>query len=191
MEVCFLVSGARVAFFDPENFEGKTGKEVKQALAAEIGVTRFRQRLFLEDGAYEIPDDETLSLAVVKVALVLLDFCPPDLKYDEDIVLAARSNDALALEALLKQPRSPNVLDTCGETALRHAARHGHVEVLRLLLEAGAQIDASREGELTALHDAAENGQLRVADGGMVIFYHCFPWFIHCLDLFGDTAIGI
>lgn len=80
MEVYFLASGARVTLFDPEDFEGKTGKEVKQALAAEIGASRFRQRLFLEDGAYEIPDDEILGLAVVKVALVLLDFCPPTWK---------------------------------------------------------------------------------------------------------------
>lgn len=185
MEVYFLASGARVTMFDPEDFEGKTGKEVKQALAAEIGASRFRQRLFLEDGAYEIPDDEILGLAVVKVALVLLDFCPPDLEDDEQIMLAARNNDALALEVLLKQPRSPNVLDSCDETALRHAARQGHVEVLRLLLEAGAQIDASKGAELTALHDAAENGHLGVADGDCS--FHCFPWFIHC---WGDTTIG-
>ena len=170
MEVYFLASGARVTLFDPEDFEGKTGKEVKQALAAEIGASRFRQRLFLEDGAYEIPDDEILGLAVVKVALVLLDFCPPDLEDDEQIMLAARNNDASALEVLLKQPRSPNVLDSCGETALRHAARQGHVEVLRLLLEAGAQIDASKGAELTALHDAAQNGHLGVADGDCSFF---------------------
>lgn len=156
-------------------------------MAAEIGASRFRQRLFLEDGAYEIPDDEILGLAVVKVALVLLDFCPPDLEDDEQIMLAARNNDALALEVLLKQPRSPNVLDSCGETALRHAARQGHVEVLRLLLEAGAQIDASKGAELTALHDAAQNGHLGVADGDCSFFFHCFPWFIHC---WGDTTIG-
>ena len=29
MEVYFLASGARVTLFDPEDFEGKTGKEVK------------------------------------------------------------------------------------------------------------------------------------------------------------------
>lgn len=85
-------------------------------------------------------------------------------------MLAARNNDASALEVLLKQPRSPNVLDSCGETALRHAARQGHVEVLRLLLEAGAQIDASKGAELTALHDAAQNGHLGVADGDCSFF---------------------
>ena len=46
MEVCFLASGERVATLDAADFEGKTCKAVKQALTAEIGVTRFRQRLF-------------------------------------------------------------------------------------------------------------------------------------------------
>ena len=48
--------------------------------------------------------------------------------------------------------------------------RQGHVEVLRLLLEAGAQIDASKGAELTALHDAAQNGHLGVADGDCSFF---------------------
>ena len=43
MEVCFLASGERVATLDAADFEGKTCKAVKQALTAEIGVTRFRQ----------------------------------------------------------------------------------------------------------------------------------------------------
>jgi phage tail protein X len=60
MEVCFLASGERAALLDAAEFEGKTAKAVKQALAAEIGVSRFRQRLFLEGDAVEIPDDEVL-----------------------------------------------------------------------------------------------------------------------------------
>ena len=56
MEVC-LLSGATLAALAPDEFEGKTAKAVKQALAVHTGVTRFRQRLFSEDGS-EIPDDE-------------------------------------------------------------------------------------------------------------------------------------
>ena len=49
MEATFLAaSGERVAVLDTADFEGKTAKAVKQTLAAEIGVRRFKQRLFLE-----------------------------------------------------------------------------------------------------------------------------------------------
>ena len=48
MEVSFLASGERVAVLDAADFEGKTARAVKQTLAAEIGVNRFNQRLFLE-----------------------------------------------------------------------------------------------------------------------------------------------
>ena len=46
MEVTFLASGERVAVLDTADFEGKTAKAVKQTLAAEIGVSRFKQRPF-------------------------------------------------------------------------------------------------------------------------------------------------
>ena len=60
MEVCFL-SGQKVAVLEAAEFEGKTTKAVKQALAPKIGVTRFRQRLFLEGDAVEIPDDDVIT----------------------------------------------------------------------------------------------------------------------------------
>ena len=60
MEVCFL-SGATLAALAPDEFEGKTAEAVKQALAVQIGVIRFKQRLFSEDGS-EISDDEVFLL---------------------------------------------------------------------------------------------------------------------------------
>ena len=42
MEVCFLASGERVAVLEATEIEVKSAKAVKQALAAKIGVTRFR-----------------------------------------------------------------------------------------------------------------------------------------------------
>ena len=54
MEVCFL-SGATVAALARHEFEGKTAKAVKQALAPQIGVTRFKLRLFSEDGSEMLP----------------------------------------------------------------------------------------------------------------------------------------
>eukprot|EP00435_Cladocopium_sp_Y103_P040063 s837_g10.t2 len=162
MEVCFLASGERVAVLDAADFKGKTAKAVKQALAAEIGTTRFRQRLFLEGGAGEISDDDIFSSVPAKVQLVVLEFCPPDAEEDERMMSAARDNDTVGLEQLLKQPRNPTGRDEDGLTPLHHAAEHGHVEPMRLLLEAGAEIDATalkHFGE-APLHVAAEGGCL-------------------------------
>ena len=161
MEVCFLASGERAAVLDAAEFEGQTAKAVKQALAAEIGVTRFRQRLFLEGDACEVSDDDVFSSVPVKLQLVVLEFCRPDVADDERMMSAARDNDTVGLEQLLKRPRSPNTTDRHGRTPLHHAAGQGHVEPMRLLLEAGAEIDApSRELQTAPLHMAAVGGHL-------------------------------
>eukprot|EP00435_Cladocopium_sp_Y103_P035713 s837_g9.t1 len=159
MEVCFLASGEKVAVLDAAEFEGKTAKAVKQALATNIGVTRFKQRLFLEGNASEIPDDEIFSSVPPKLQLVVLEFCPPHVALDEQIIMAARGNDTVGLEHLLNCPRSPNTRDALGKTPLYHAADRGHVEPMRLLLEAGADIDAP-SGEVAPLHIAAFRGHL-------------------------------
>ena len=49
-------------------------------------------------------------------------------------------------------------------TALMYAARDGHLDAARLLLEKGAGVDQKAENDgLTALHVAAYNGQVEVA----------------------------
>ena len=47
-----------------------------------------------------------------------------------------------------------------GFTALHMAARHGHVPVLRFLLEAGAKLDCRDQMGANVLHTAAEHGQV-------------------------------
>lgn len=55
--------------------------------------------------------------------------------------------------------RSPG-LQEAGFTALHMAARHGHVAVLRFLLEAGAKLDCRDQMGANVLHTAAEHGQV-------------------------------
>ena len=52
------VSGEPLAVL--ETYEGISAKEMKQSLQSQIGVPRFRQKLFLEDRTQEIQDDEVL-----------------------------------------------------------------------------------------------------------------------------------
>eukprot|EP00435_Cladocopium_sp_Y103_P060058 s129_g21.t2 len=175
MEVCFLASGERVATLDAADFDGKTGKAVKQALAVKTGITRFRQRLFLENDANEIPDDEVFASMPKKVQLVVMEFCPPNAEEEEEMMWAASENDTEtsendteSLEEFLKRPLNPMVVsaqeDIEGMTALHYAAECGHVEPMQLLLEARAEINANASGimgqEMAPLHLAACYGHL-------------------------------
>ena len=70
MEMCFLTSGETLTVLEDE-LQGKTVKAVKKALAAKVGISRFKQRLFVEDGSREIQDDEVLALPPLKIQLGL------------------------------------------------------------------------------------------------------------------------
>ena len=109
MEVRFLASGAMLTALDQDDFEGKTAREVKQTLAAHAGVSRFRQRLYVEDGFREIQDDEVFGSAPVQVQLVMLEFLPPDAEEDKQMISACIRNDSASLEQFLQGPWNPNL----------------------------------------------------------------------------------
>ena len=70
---------------------------------------------------------------------------------------------------MLQQPQNPNTVDSQGRSALMAASEAGHLEVLRLLLEAGAHVNYhDNEGE-TAMALASlmgPRGSCAGADGG-------------------------
>ena len=86
---------------------------MKQSLAAQVGVPRFRQR-FLSEEFHAIPNDQVFTFEDVKVQLALLEFCEPEFKEDRKLLSASIDNDCVALEELLQQPRNPNVTDVDG-----------------------------------------------------------------------------
>jgi len=72
---------------------------------------------------------------------------------------AAMRRDHAALRALLKQGADVNAAQGDGMTALHWAATHGDVEEARMLIYAGARVDAlTRNGNYTPLHLAAKAG---------------------------------
>ena len=109
MEVRFLASGEILTTLEQDVFDGKTAREVKQTLAAHVRVSRFRQRLFTEDGFHEIHEDEAFGLAPVQVQLVMLEFLPPDAEEDALMISACHRNDTVRLEQILQGPRNPNL----------------------------------------------------------------------------------
>ena len=161
MEVCSQFSGETLAVLDPTEFEGQSVMSMKQSLTTVAGVSRFRQRLFLEDGS-QLQDDEILETVPAKVKLVVLDFCPPDPEQTRQMMQACSDNDLIALERLLRSALQPKVTNKHGETPLHVAAARGRIESARLLVEADPCKDQATHIGATPMFVAAANGHLDV-----------------------------
>jgi ankyrin repeat protein len=87
----------------------------------------------------------------------LLQVCPSLLK-------AAKSGDVNIAKVLFKCSSSDscNDNDQYRSTPLTYAAIYGHMEVVRMLLEEGANIERTDGSVYTALHQAVWNGHLDV-----------------------------
>ena len=138
--------------FTAEKFDGQTVKSLKKLVAKQIGVPRFRQRWLSEDHS-ELKDDAFVSAS--NVQLVVLDFVQADDEEVEELLDACSCNLLEQVDELLRKPLNPNVVDEHNLTALHHAAGLGNVECAALLLEAGANKDASTGG-MTPLDFAAK-----------------------------------
>jgi len=94
----------------------------------------------------------------------------PDLRDADEtpiIALAALNNDTAMVELLLKYKASPDLIfnnkkkGIAGATALSFAAGQDNPKSIKLLIFAGADVDAADETGLTPLMAAAGNGKLK------------------------------
>jgi ankyrin repeat protein len=76
---------------------------------------------------------------------------------DERLLNLVRQDDTRAVESLLKSGTDPNVRDKTGATALMYAAAFASPECVRLLLEAGANVNSTNTNASTALIWATGN----------------------------------
>ncbi len=74
-------------------------------------------------------------------------------------LLPASDGDLPKVRKFLAQGVNPDIRDAAGYTALHYAALKGHIEICDILLQHGADINATtRAGMATALHRAATSG---------------------------------
>jgi len=77
----------------------------------------------------------------------------------QELFAAARTGDAAKVKTLLENGVAHGATDEAGETALMHAAHAGHLEVVEVLIAAGADVNARSPQGWTALAKAAYNGE--------------------------------
>lgn len=78
------------------------------------------------------------------------------------------------------KPNAAPQADEEGRTALHFAAGYGELECCRVLLAAGAKLDAVDSNKNTALHYAAGYGQVRDTDGIEKIEWYMINPYLHC-----------
>ena len=154
----YMVSGQEVANFPLDDLKESGDQSVralKRRLTSRCGLSRFKQRLLLRDGTILL-DGAHLD-GLLEVQLVLLDFAESSRNQAIELIAAARRNNVPKVEDLLQRPQDPDQTDG-HRIPLVNASYHGHVEVVRLLLEAGADTNKARHDGSTPLIVACSNG---------------------------------
>ena len=102
-------------------------------------------------------------LAIVGAAALLSAAAAPRHSSDPTIADAEMRGDTSAVRLLIKQGADVNAAQGDGMTALHWAAMHGDADQTRMLVYAGARLEAStRNGNYTPLHLAAQTGKTSV-----------------------------
>lgn len=142
-------------------------KALKRYLEPLCGTPRFRQRL-LNDGV--MLDDDAVINSPLDLQLVLLRFSDASDREDTNLSKAAEEGMEALVEEILGRPRDPDFLGSETLPALWVASQRGHDGIVRLLLEAKANKDASHcrrqitqpNSRTTCIAVAAERGFIDV-----------------------------
>jgi ankyrin repeat protein len=83
----------------------------------------------------------------------------------EQLHFAAMDGDTDRCAQLIADGSDPNMFDGIGNTPLHYAAKNNHIEVVKLLLAHGANVNAHHEPSIgnTPLADVAGNCSLEIA----------------------------
>ena len=155
----WMVSGSEVASIPKEELSDV--RSLKQRLQTLSGLPRFRQGLLL--GGRVLDDSEILQTSDLQ--LVLLPYAETSQHEEDKLAASAAFGCFSEIERMLLQRHDPNVVDsTLGLSPLYYASERGHLEIVRLLLEACADADyGARRHDITPLLAASRNGRVDIA----------------------------
>ena len=167
----FSAAGEELAALDAETAaaEGPTVGALKRYLLAnclEKKTSKFQVKILLGGDERVLLDDEAI-MPPVDLQLMLMNHLAPDKERDRKFLESSRDGLVEDVEQRLTALQDPNVVawsaqDALDLPALCLATRKGHLEVVRLLLEAGAEIQPP-DIATTPLLDAAWTNELDVA----------------------------
>ena len=145
----------------PLNESNRPVRALKKRLAHRTGISWFRQRLYFSQELCELEETETLTVPM-DLKLAILNFQSADKAGQEALLWACVLGRLNEVEAALLSPQDPNIEDVHEGKSLHVAPQNGHLEIVRLLLEAHADKDVVTQYGDTALHLAAHNGNLEI-----------------------------
>ncbi|CAE7600435.1 Ank2 [Symbiodinium sp. CCMP2592] len=160
-----LVTSTEAEVASLADAHGSVIKGIEQLLSPLVGQPCFRLKLLSGDGVMN--EDAALKLPL-ELQVAVCDYVESDTGDVDRLSDASQANDAAAVEALLRRPQNPDLVDSRGRTALVAAASSGALESLKLLVSAWADLNkpCTRTGA-TAVFAAAMNGYL---DGATPVF---------------------
>ena len=150
------IAGEEVTAVRPRDLDVRS---LKQHLRGLCGVPRFRQRLLL-NGAIVHDDSRLDSPADLQLVVLPRPSLDVPIEQADELANAAMFGLDKKVEEILNHPQDPNTQYSA--SPLFFAARKGHLEVIRLLLEAEADVNQQFVDGTMALHTAGLRGAIEI-----------------------------
>ncbi|CAH1397054.1 unnamed protein product [Nezara viridula] len=141
-----------------------------------LGTYIFHQDEIPENERSKLTDNSTLSVK----------WCCNSSIFDPLATASIRGYPEEVERILKEDPKNIDIQEEGGLTSLHWASIRGHVDVVKKLLEYGANVSSTDEDNNTALHMAALSGNLEVVH---ILLVSGSP--INAQNMFGDTPLHL